>query len=169
MLGAYVSHGRVGQEILDVLVVAIRRTGRKDRHVWLQRSYLFFEGVPILLVLFLLNISERLVRVTPLRFKSTNLKYVRPSYRPENLLRPSPFAFVVRNRMIHQELAAKLINPSPEGPCGSPFLSPVVGDDLSFYKLLGQLDKVLPAVVIVLIKHIVKGTTALSAFPLAPP
>src|SRR5215207_30041 len=73
MLGAYFFHGRVGQEILDVLVVAIRRTGRKDRHVRLQRSYLFFEGVPILLVLFLLNIYELLLRVTPSDLRAPTL------------------------------------------------------------------------------------------------
>jgi hypothetical protein len=71
VLGAYVFHGRVGQEILDVPVVVIRRTGRKDRHVRLQLGYLFVEGIPFLLVLFLLKISECLVRVTPFEFKGT--------------------------------------------------------------------------------------------------
>jgi hypothetical protein len=70
VLRAYVFHGRVGQEILDVPVVFIR-TGRKGRHVRLKRSYRFFKGVPFLLVLFLLNISECLVRVTPFGFKGT--------------------------------------------------------------------------------------------------
>jgi hypothetical protein len=134
VLGAYVFHGRIGQEILDVLVVST--TGREDRHIWPQRSYLFFEGVPFLLVLFLLNISELLLRVTSLGFKGTNLKYVRPSYGLEARLRHLKVP-LIRDRTIQQKFARKLINSSLEGPCGSPFLSPVVGDDFSFYKLLG--------------------------------
>ena len=91
VLGAYVFHGRVGQEILDVPVVFIR-TSRKDRHVRLQLGYLFFEGVPFLLVLFLLvlfllNISECLVRVTPFGFKGTTALILISLAPPEGVAR----------------------------------------------------------------------------------